>query len=140
MTDKCKVDEVKSRQRKAFVTVGALNKDGKVIGAAQLSSLKTDKKFLWLHEIEVRPQCRRKGVGSAMMDKIVEIGKKIDAELIYAYPATPMETSGKTLTPKQLGAFYKKEGFEPCNAPKDVATITDEGLFKRGVCLKLKKT
>jgi GNAT superfamily N-acetyltransferase len=139
MPDKCAVDNVKVRQRKAFIEVGAVNKDNKIVGAASLSNLRTDKKFLWLHEIQVHPECRRKGVGSAIMDKITEVGKKAEAELIYAYPAVPMNAKGKELSPKQLLSVYRKQGFKPCNAPKDVSTVTDEGLFKRGVCKSLKE-
>lgn len=135
---KCDIDEIKTRSHKAFVEIGAFNKDKKLIGIADASILKTDKKFVWLHELAVRPDCRRHGIGEALVSKVAEIGEKANAELIYAYPAEPAGEE-KPIPQEALDAFYKNQGFKPCNAPEDVATITDEGLFKRGVCLPLKK-
>ena len=136
---KCDVDGVRKAQHGALARLGAFNEDKKLIGEADISILKTDKKFIWLHEIEVNPKCRRKGVGEALITVIKEIGKENDAELVYAYPMQPMGAA-KPIPQKKIEAFYKNQGFKPCNPPKDVATVTDEGLFKRGVCLFLKDT
>jgi N-acetylglutamate synthase-like GNAT family acetyltransferase len=133
----CEVATTKSHQSKSFIDIEALNNDKQVIGKASLSKIKTDKNLLWLHELEVHPLCRRKGVGTALMDHIVELGEKKGVELVYACPVPLADAEGKAPSEKQLKAFYRKQGFQPCKAPKDIVTVTDEGLQKRGMCLKL---
>lgn len=134
----CEVATTKSHQSKSFIDIEALNTDKQVIGKASLSKVKTNKNLLWLHELEVHPLCRRKGVGTAIMDHIADLGKKKGVELVYACPVPLQEAEGKMPSEKQLRAFYRSQGFEPCSAPKDIVTVTDEGLLKRGMCLKLK--
>jgi N-acetylglutamate synthase-like GNAT family acetyltransferase len=114
-----------------------INKEHEVIASADISTLKTDKPFIWLHHIEVEPECRKHGLASDIIEKIVKVGKKEGAELIYAYPAQPMDTE-VTIPETQIKVFYEKLGFKACDAPKDAVTITDEGLKKSGLCLKLK--
>jgi N-acetylglutamate synthase-like GNAT family acetyltransferase len=133
---KCEIERGVVRRHKAFLEFEAFNKDGESIGSADVTSLRTDKKFLWLHELEVAPECRNNGVGAEIINAVAKEGRKENAELVYAFPMTPMDE--KTPIPQgKIEHFYKKNGFVPCNAPADVATITDEGLKKRGVCLKL---
>jgi GNAT superfamily N-acetyltransferase len=134
---KCTIDKGTIVRDGAFVDVTALNKSGKYLGRAELSLHKTDKKFLWMHLIEVRRECRGKGVGSEMVQQIADYGRKHNAQLVYAYPAALTRESGKQQLKREH--FYKQQGFVPCNAPKDAVTITSEGLFKRGVCLFLEK-
>jgi N-acetylglutamate synthase-like GNAT family acetyltransferase len=134
---KCEIDKGKIMRRKAFFEFNAYNKDGKIIGTADVTLLKTDKKFMWLHELSVPdPKCRGKGIGSEIIQAIADAGREEKAELVYAYPMMPMGEA-HPIPQKKIEHFYKENGFVPCNAPKDVSTITDEGLFKRGVCLRL---
>ena len=135
----CEVATIKDYQSRSFIDVEILTKDKQVIAKASLSKLKTDKKFLWLHDIEVHPLCRGQGVGTTMINHIAELGEKKGVDLIYACPVPLASASGKPATEKQLKTFYRKQGFEPCNAPEGVVTVTDEGLVKRGMCLKLRR-
>lgn len=135
---KCEIAHGKIRRHKAFLEFEAFNKDHKTLGVADVTLLKTDKKFLWLHELSVLPECRGKGVGSEILEAVVKEGRKEKVDLVYAFPMQPAGEP-KPIPQAKIDSFYKKNGFVPCNAPKDVATITDEGLFKRGVCLYLEK-
>ena len=133
---KCAIDKGKIVREGTFVELTAFNKKGQPVGHADAGLYNTDKKFVWLHEIHVRDECRRKGVATEMIGALAEFGKMKGAQLLYAYPAPPQ--SDPSVPQKSLDKFYRKNGFKPCNAPKDAVTITDEGLFKRGVCLPLK--
>lgn len=135
----CEVATTKSHQSKSFIDIEALNNDKQVIGKASLSKVETDKKLLWLHELEVHPLCRRKGVGTAIMDYVADLGKRKGVDLVYACPVPLADAEGKPPSERQLKAFYRSQGFEPCAAPKDVVTVTDEGLVKRGMCLNLNR-
>ena len=86
----CEVATIKDYKTGSFIDVEALTKDKQVIAKASLSKLKTDKKFLWLHDIEVHPLCRGQGVGTTMMDHIATLGEKKGVDLIYACPV-PLE-------------------------------------------------
>lgn len=134
---KCSIEELKVAQQKSLGKVGAFNEKGKLLGSADFSVLQTDKKFVWLHEIEVIPECRRKGIGEALIDVVADIGRNNNAKLVYAYPSSPVGVE-KPLPINKIRHFYEKNGFKPCNPPKDVVTVTDDGLAKRGVCLLLK--
>lgn len=134
---KCDIEQIKLAKNNTLAKVGAFNKDDKIIGVADISILKTDKKFIWLHEIVVDPRCRRKGVGEAIIEAVADIGREKGSQFIYAFPSPPIGVP-KPIEQKKIEAFYKNLGFKPCNAPQDVATVTDGGLFKRGVCLPLK--
>jgi GNAT superfamily N-acetyltransferase len=135
----CEVAAVKVKRDKAFIYMGALNGDKQVIGKADITKNKTDKNFLWLHELEVHPLCRRKGVGTEMMNAIADLAEKEKVDLVYAVPGNPAEAEGKPVPERALNRFYRKQGYLPCEAPKDAVTVTDEGLVKRGMCLILHK-
>jgi GNAT superfamily N-acetyltransferase len=135
----CKIDVDKSKviQNNAFLTLVPRNKDGKEIGKAEATILKTDRKFIWLLDLQVIPECRDQKVGSKIIGKLAQIGKMEKAELVYAYPAEPSGVK-EPIPQEKIENFYKNNGFVPCAAPKDVATLTNEGLEKKGgVCLKL---
>jgi GNAT superfamily N-acetyltransferase len=133
---KCEVDHGDIHQFKAFLEFEAFNKKGDSLGTADATLLTTDKKFIWLHELQIEPECRNKGVGSILIDAIASFGKDEKAQLIYAFPMTPIDEK-KPIPQEKIDHFYKKNGFTSCMAPQDVATITDDGLKKKGVCLKL---
>jgi len=135
----CEVAAVKVKRDKAFLYVGALNSDKEVIGKADITKNKTDKNFLWLHELEVHPLCRRKGVGTEMLQTITDLAQKEKVDLVYVVPGNPVEAEGRPVSERALKQFYRKQGYVPCDAPKDAVTITDEGLVKKGMCLILKK-
>jgi GNAT superfamily N-acetyltransferase len=135
----CEVAAVNVKRDKAFLYVGALNNDKEVIGKADVTKNRTDKNFLWVHEIEVHPLCRRKGVGTEMMKAIENLAKDQKVDLVYVVPGNPADAEGRPVSEKGLDAFYRKQGYVPCEAPKDAVTVTDEGLVKRGMCLILKK-
>uniref|UniRef100_A0A6M3ID35 Putative acetyltransferase n=1 Tax=viral metagenome TaxID=1070528 RepID=A0A6M3ID35_9ZZZZ len=135
---KCSIERGVTRIDKVFREFEAFNKDGKSIGMADVSVLRTDKKFLWIHELQVQPECRNKGVGTEIIGAIVDHAKELKADLIYTFPMTPTDEPNP-IDQKKIEHFYKKNGFVSCNAPEDVATVTDEGLKKRGLCLKLTK-
>ena len=135
----CKIDPKESEiiRDRTFVTLVAANKEGKPLGGAQSSILKTDKKFIWLHDLQVNPPCRDKGIGAQLVAKLAEIGKQQNADLIYAYPADPAGEK-MPIPQSKIEHFYEKNGFVPCKAPERVVTVTNEGLAtKGGVCLKL---
>lgn len=136
---KCDIEKGVIRRHKAFLEFDALNKDGESIGTADATLLKTDKKFIWLHELRVEPECRNKEVGATLLEVLADFGRREKAELVYAFPMTPSDEE-KPIPQGKIEHFYKKNGFVPCMAPADVATITDEGLRKRGVCLSLLET
>lgn len=133
----CEVAAVKKKKDNTLIYLGALNSDGQVIGTADLTKNKTDQSFLWLHELEVHPLCRRKGVGTEIMNAIADLAEKEKVDVVYTMPAPLAESEGKQLSERTLKAFYRKQGYVPCDAPKDAVTITDEGLVKRGMCLRL---
>jgi len=135
----CEVATVKTQKTKDFIDVLALTKDKIIIGKASLSKHKTDKSFLWLHELEVHPLCRRQGIGSIIMDHVAEVAEKEKVDLVYAHPAPLEHTEGPQVSPRKLQQFYRQQGFKPCVAPQDAVTVTDEGLLKRGMCLTIKK-
>lgn len=134
----CTVDKITLRRDGAELNIFATNKADKYLGHAETSLFSTDKKFVWMHMIRVRPECRGKGVGSEIVQEIVDFGQKNKADLVYAVPMALTGRDGSARAQKKREAFYEKQGFVPCKAPKDAVTVTNEELLKRGVCLKLK--
>lgn len=142
----CEVAKIKTQKssakenvRTGFIDVLALNQEKIIIGKASLSKHKTDKSFLWLHELEVHPLCRRQGIGTILMDHVADVARKEKVDMVYLHPAPLEHTEGKQVSPRKLQQFYREQGYKPCPAPKDAVTVTDEGLLKRGMCLAIKK-
>jgi len=135
---KCKIERGVIKQDGVFRDFEALNKDGEHIAKAETAFLNTNKKFAWMTTLQVDPNCREQGIGTEVIQQVAEEAKNAKAELIYVYPAVPPDEK-MPISPSLLIKFYEKNGFVPCNAPKDVATLTEEGLKKRGMCLYLRK-
>jgi GNAT superfamily N-acetyltransferase len=133
---KCDIENGSIIVNNKLLAMEAYNKDKQVIAKADLSNLKTDKTFIWLHHLEVVPECRDKGVGTEVLEKIAELGKAYGASIIYAYPAQPIDAEAP-IPDDKITHFYKKNGFVACKAPKDAITVTDEGLKKSGLCRKI---
>lgn len=141
MSENCKIAKIKAERDKAFIDIEVLTKDQQVVGKAEIMKGKTDKSFLWVGVLEVHPLCRRQGVGTEMMEAIADLAKDEKVDLVYVHPAQLAESGWDSypVSEKALTAFYNKLGFKPCEAPKDVVTVTNEGLLKRGLCLTIKK-
>lgn len=118
----------------------ALNPKNQTIGFAITSTEKSDKDYIWLKELEVSEDCRRKGVGKTLLNEVVQSGKKNNVDLIYAVPMTPADLPDKGIADEKIHHFYDKNGFKPCNAPKGAVTeiVDPQGntdTTKKGVCL-----
>lgn len=102
------IEELKKQSNYVFFLAKV---DGKVAGLANcfvnFSTFK-GKQLINIHDFAVNPEFRRKGVGEAMMDKVVEYARendfcKVTLEVRYDNP--------------KAQNLYKKKGFVECEPP-----------------------
>ena len=62
------------------------NDDGEIIGVMTvyvLPSLYTEKEYYYIYDMAVTPLQQNKGVGKALLNYIIEMGKEHEAEAVY---------------------------------------------------------
>ncbi|PGL78067.1 hypothetical protein CN931_23945 [Bacillus sp. AFS054943] len=73
---------------------------------------------LYIASIEVTdPKKRCMGIGTLLLQFIIELGKYLNVKEITG-AAIPIESSDKTMCPKRLLGFYKRNGFTITNKDK----------------------
>lgn len=146
MPNKCEIKSIiHQKEEGVFSSIIAQNSQGTVIGGADISKLKTDgKEVFHIHEIAVKPDCRRFGIGSAILSAATAIAQGSGCDLIFLvpYPITWGDRERRAPPTRanlsRLEHFYKQAGFEPCKPPKDIGgAITPEGLITKGMCKRL---
>ena len=97
-------DEVIQGAQNSALLVGAFSRDEKQIGFARVISDKT--RFGYILDVVVDENCRKSGIGQAMMNYII---KHPDLKDVYQWLLITSDAHG----------VYKKVGFNPIGRPGD---------------------
>lgn len=95
----------------------ATNKKGKPLGHIITKPLE-DTKVLWINELNVISKCRRKGIGTNLLQKATQHAKKTSKQIIYVTPEAGLVGAEKPLRQKEVETFYEKQGFHKCDPNK----------------------
>ncbi len=77
------------------------NDDGEIIGGMTvyvLPSLYTEKDYYYIYDMAVTPLQQNKGVGKALLNYIIEMGKEHEAEAVYIEADEPDQAANHLYT------------------------------------------
>lgn len=98
-----KIDEVKKGAANSALVVGAFTDAGMQVGYARVISDKT--RFAYLCDVIVQEDCRKKGIGQAMVNHILAHEELKD---VYQWLLVTNDAHG----------VYEKSGFKPISRPE----------------------
>ncbi|MCX6819102.1 MAG: GNAT family N-acetyltransferase [Candidatus Aenigmarchaeota archaeon] len=121
--EECKYFKIHAKKKEVFVAEA----DKKAVGFVIFSMEFWGSDTLFIHSFAVDKDYRKKGTGTVLLDKVIEMAKKKSARRIF------LDT---WVGNKKAIKFYKKRGFEICGYANN---LYREGLRCPILSLKVKK-